>query len=118
MAGSCNEGRDWGFGIWDRQTRSAGDPASPYLDASGMSEKTTASGGVLAKVAAYPAAALVLRAGGALRASPCGVNPSLHEAGIRPNPSAGTSIAATTAAIHAAIVDRERCMMGQRVPRR
>src|SRR3546814_3731660 len=52
----------------DRQTRSAGDPASPCLDASGMSGKTTASGGVLDKVAAYPAVALVLQGGGALGA--------------------------------------------------
>src|SRR3546814_19872153 len=98
MAGSCNEGRDWGFGIWDRQTRSAGDPASPCLDASGMSEKTTASGGVLAKVAAYPAVALVLQGGGALGAAQCGVYQGLHEAGIRPNGLAGISLAALNAA--------------------
>src|SRR3546814_13232714 len=90
---------DWGLGIGDRQTRSAGDPASPCLDASGMSEKTTASGGVLAKVAAYPAVALVLQGGGALGAYQCGVYQGLHEAGIRPNWLAGISIGAINAAI-------------------
>src|SRR3546814_16168929 len=99
MAGSCNEGRDCVFGSWDRQTRSAGDPASPCLDASGMGEKTTASGGVLAKVAAYPAVALVLQGGGALGAYQCGVYQGLHEAGIRPNWLAGISIGAINAAI-------------------
>src|SRR3546814_20760389 len=94
MAGSCNEGRDWGFGIWDRQTRSAGDPASPCLDASGMSEKTTASGGVLAQVAAYPAVALVLQGGGAPGAYQCGVYQGLHEAGLRPHGPPGIPIGA------------------------
>src|SRR3546814_20993572 len=102
MAGSCNEGRDWGFGIWDRQTRSAGDPASPCLDASGMSEKTTTSGGVPAKVADYPAVALVLQVGHALGAYPCGVYQGLHEAGIRPHWLAGLSLGQ----IHAAILPR------------
>src|SRR3546814_20977474 len=87
MAGSCNEGRDWGFGIWDRKTRSAGDPASPCLDASGMSEKTTASGGVLAMVAASPAVALLLQGGDALGAYQCGVYQGLPEAGLHHNRS-------------------------------
>src|SRR3546814_17539913 len=108
MAGSCNEGRDWGFGIWDRQTRSAGDPASPCLDASGMSEKTTASGGVLAKVAAYPAVALVLQGGGAPGAYQCGVYQGLHEAGIRPNWLAGISIGSRTASLIAGNVPENR----------
>src|SRR3546814_2793066 len=73
-----------------------------------MSGKTTASGGVLDKVAAYPAVALVLQGGGALGAYQCGVYQGLHEAGIRPNWLAGISIGAINAAIIAGNVPEDR----------
>src|SRR3546814_13253479 len=73
-----------------------------------MSGKTTASGGVLDKVAAYPAVALVLQGGGALGAYQCGVYQGLHEAGIRPHWLAGISIGAINAAIIAGNVPEDR----------
>jgi len=48
---------------------------------------------------AYETVALVLQGGGALGSYQCGVYEALHEAGIRPNWFAGTSIGAINAAI-------------------
>src|SRR3546814_8060395 len=73
-----------------------------------MSEKPTASCGFLAKVAAYPAVALVLQGGGAPGAYQCGVYQGLHEAGIRPNWLAGISIGAINAANLAGNVPEDR----------
>jgi NTE family protein len=50
-------------------------------------------------VAQYPVVALVLQGGGALGAYQCGVYEGLHEAGLRPNWLAGTSIGAINAAL-------------------
>lgn len=64
-----------------------------------MTGKHAGPDGVLDRVAAYPAVALVLQGGGALGAYQCGVYQGLHEAGIRPNWFAGISIGAINAAI-------------------
>ncbi|MBL0162677.1 MAG: DUF3734 domain-containing protein [Xanthomonadales bacterium] len=52
--------------------------------------------------------ALVLQGGGALGAYQCGVYEALHEAGIRPNWFAGTSIGAINAAIIAGNAEQDR----------
>ncbi|HEY0231248.1 MAG TPA: patatin-like phospholipase family protein [Dokdonella sp.] len=49
--------------------------------------------------ASYETVALVLQGGGALGSYQCGVYEALHEAGVRPNWFAGTSIGAINAAI-------------------
>ena len=59
--------------------------------------KTVASPAVAAR--GYAHVALVLQGGGALGSYQCGVYEALHEAGIRPNWFAGTSIGAINAAI-------------------
>ncbi len=63
---------------------------------------------VLEAVARYERIALVLQGGGALGAYQCGVYEALHEAGIRPDWFAGTSIGAINAAIIAGNAEGDR----------
>lgn len=56
----------------------------------------------------YQQIALVLQGGGALGAYQCGVYEALHDAGIRPQWFAGTSIGAINAAIIAGNAERDR----------
>jgi NTE family protein len=56
----------------------------------------------------YETVALVLQGGGALGSYQCGVYEALHEAGIRPNWFAGTSIGAINAAILAGNAPEQR----------
>ncbi|MGY0561485.1 patatin-like phospholipase family protein [Luteimonas sp. A277] len=60
------------------------------------------------RVERYPTVALVLQGGGALGGYQCGVYQELHEAGIRPNWFAGTSIGAINGAILAGNPPEER----------
>ncbi|NLB59369.1 MAG: patatin-like phospholipase family protein, partial [Gammaproteobacteria bacterium] len=60
------------------------------------------------RVERYPTVALVLQGGGALGGYQCGVYEGLHEAGIRPNWFAGTSIGAINGAILAGTAPEER----------
>ena len=75
-------------------------------------QKTGARAGNLARViksvADYECVVLVLQGGGALGAYQCGVYEGLHEAGIRPNWFAGTSIGAINAAIIAGNPEQDR----------
>lgn len=72
-------------------------------------DKRSAGRGSAAKLAEpYERIALVLQGGGALGAYQCGVYEALHEAGIRPDWFAGTSIGAINAAIIAGNAEQDR----------
>ena len=60
------------------------------------------------RVERYPTVALVLQGGGALGGYQCGVYEGLHDAGIRPNWFAGTSIGAINGAILAGTPPEDR----------
>ncbi len=71
-------------------------------------KSTESSAHAIASIANYERIALVLQGGGALGAYQCGVYESLHEAGIRPDWFAGTSIGALNAAIIAGNAEGDR----------
>lgn len=83
-------------GTVERRTASA--RAAREASAPRRRSKTDASTPA-AQAQEYPTVALVLQGGGALGSYQCGVYEAMHEAGVRPNWFAGTSIGAMNAAI-------------------
>jgi NTE family protein len=79
-------------------------PTRIPADAPGAAQRKA----LAARAAAYPTIALVLQGGGALGAYQCGVYEGLHDAGLRPNWLAGTSIGAINAAIIAGNAPEQR----------
>ena len=74
----------------------------------GKVERSAGAKSAVELVARYERIALVLQGGGALGAYQCGVYEALHDAGIRPDWFAGTSIGAINAAIIAGNAERDR----------